>query len=139
MGFGKLLVGVWLILWLILLMPKRRNDMQYLLIISHDDLFTPTETLLQDIETWIKEMEHRGVRVYGNPLRPACDATTVRVREGKVVLKQGPFANSKEKMCAYELIECSNDEEAIEVVSKHPMAKAATIEVRPIWNELAGQ
>lgn len=113
--------------------------MQYLLIISHDDLFIPTETLLQDIGAWIKEMERRGVRVNGNPLRPASDATTVRVREGKVVLKEGPFANSKEKMCAYELIECSSNEEAIDVASKHPMAKAATIEVRPIWNEMAGQ
>lgn len=113
--------------------------MQYLLIISHDDSFTPTETLLHDIGTWIKEMERRGVRVYGNPLRPAADATTVRVRKGKVVLKKGPFANSEEKMCAYELIECLSDEEAIEVASLHPMAKAATIEVRQIWNELAGQ
>lgn len=113
--------------------------MQYLLIISHDDFFAPTETLFKSIGAWIKEMEHRGVRVYGNPLRPAGDATTVRVREREVVLKNGPFANSKEKMCAYELIECSSDEEAIEVASRHPMAKAATIEVRPIWNELANQ
>lgn len=113
--------------------------MQYLLIISHDDFFNPTETLIQDIGNWIKKMEPRGIRVYGNPLRPAGDATTVRVREGKVVLKKGPFAKSKEKMCAYELIECSSNEEAIEVASQHPMAKAATIEVRPIWNELADQ
>lgn len=120
-------------------MPSRRTDMQYLLIISHDDFFTPTETLIKDIGTWIKEMELRGVRVYGNPLRPAGDATTIRVREGKVVLKNGPFANSKEKMCAYELIECSSAEETIDVASQHPMAKAATIEVRPIWNELDGQ
>jgi hypothetical protein len=113
--------------------------MQYLLIISHNDLFAPTETLLEDIGAWIKVMEHRGVRVYGNPLRPASDATTVRVREGKVVLTRGPFAKSKEKMCAYELIECPSTEEAIDVASHHPMAKAATIEVRPIWNELVGQ
>lgn len=113
--------------------------MQYLLIISHDDSFTPTEELVKDISAWIKEMETRGVRMYGNPLRPASDATTVRVREGKVVLKNGPFINSNEKMCAYELIECSSTDEAIDVASQHPMAKAATIEVRPIWNELAGQ
>lgn len=113
--------------------------MRYLLIISHDDSFTPTETLIRDIGSWIKEMEHRGVRVYGNPLRPAGEATTVRVREGKVVLKKGPFADSMEKMCAYELIECSGDVEAVEVASSHPMAKVATIEVRAIWNELAGR
>ena len=113
--------------------------MQYLLIISHDDSFAPTEALLQDIGSWIREMESRNIRVYGNPLRPAGDATTVRVRKGKVTLNKGPFADSKEKMCAYELIQCSNDEEAIEVASRHPMASAATIEVRPVWNELAKQ
>lgn len=112
--------------------------MQYLLIISHDNLFAPTETLIQDIGAWIKKMERRGVRVYGNPLRPPGEATTVRVRKGKMVLTKGPFAKSKEKMCAYELIECSGTEEAIEVASQHPMAKVATIEVRPVWSELAG-
>ncbi len=113
--------------------------MQYLLIISHDDFFIPTETLFQEIGAWIRQLENKGVRVYGNPLRPAGEASTVRVREGKAVIKKGPFADSMEKMCAYELIECSGDEEAIEVASSHPMAKVATIEVRAIWNELAGQ
>lgn len=83
-------------------------------------------------------MESRGVRVYGNPLRPASDGTTVRVRNGKLLRTNGPFANSEEKMCAYELIECRDLEEAIAVASQHPMATVATIEVRPIWNELAG-
>jgi hypothetical protein len=61
----------------------------------------------------------------------------VRLRKGKVVLKNGPFAKSKEKMAAYELIECASLEEAIDVASTHPMAKAATVEVRPIWTDLA--
>ncbi|WP_454832799.1 prolyl oligopeptidase family serine peptidase [Pseudoxanthomonas wuyuanensis] len=113
--------------------------MQYLLIISHDDDFVPTETLLQDVQAWVREMECRGVRVHGNPLRPAGDATTVRVRGGKMVLKSGPFAKSRQKMCAYELVECSSTKEALKVASSHPMAKAATIEVRAIWSELAGQ
>jgi len=54
-----------------------------------------------------------------------------------MVLKKGPFAKSKEKMCAYEMIECANLKEAIDVASTHPMANVATIEVRPIWDELA--
>ena len=112
--------------------------MQCLLIISHDDSFTPTETLIKDINAWVKKMERRGVRVHGNPLRPPGEATTVRVPQGKVILTKGPVAKSREKMCAYELIECSSFEEAIDLASQHPMAKAATIEVRPIWDELAG-
>ena len=77
--------------------------------------------------------------MYGNPLLPPSDATTVRVRKGKVVLTKGPFAKSKEKMCAYELIDCASHEEAMDVASRHPMAKVATIEVRPIWSQLAGR
>lgn len=113
--------------------------MQFLLIICHDDRFEPTDVLIDDIGRWIEAMQRRGIRVHGNPLRPAGEATTVRVREGKVLLKSGPFANSKEKMCAYELIECSSQAEAIEVASQHPMARVATIEVRPVWGELVGR
>jgi hypothetical protein len=111
--------------------------MQYLLIICHDESFAPTEALVTEIVAWVKEMEGRGIRKYGNPLRPPSDATTVRVREGNVVLTDGPFAETKERMAGYELIECPSLEEAIGVASQHPMARAATIEVRPIWADLA--
>jgi hypothetical protein len=111
--------------------------MQFLMIICHDDNFRPTEGLLSDIRAWIEATALRGIRVYGNPLRPASDAVTVRVRDGKRTRTNAPFANSREKMCAYELIECANIEEAVEIAAKHPMATAATIEVRPVWSELA--
>lgn len=113
--------------------------MQFLLIICHDEQFVPTEALIDDIGAWIAATQRRGIRVHGRPLRPAGEATTVRVRAGQVVLKRGPFARSKEKMCAYELIDCANEAEAIDVASQHPMAKVATIEVRPVWGELASR
>lgn len=112
--------------------------MQFLFIISHDDAFSPSETLFADIVAWIKDAEQRGIRIYGNPLRLAGDAKTVRVRNGKVKIIAEPFTDSAEKMCAYELIECASMDEATQIASSHPMAKAATIEVRPIWNELVG-
>lgn len=111
--------------------------MQYLLIICHDDRFRPSDKLIKDIGTWIVNAEKKKVRVYGNPLRPPSDAMTVRVRQGKLQVIKGPFSRSKEKMCAYELIECATQQEAIEMAYRHPMAKAATIEVRPVWGELA--
>jgi hypothetical protein len=110
--------------------------MQYLLIICHGESFIPTDKLVNDIVSWDKEMGEQGIRKYGNPLRPPIDAKTVRVREGKVMIADGPFADSKEKIAAYELIECASLEEAINIASQHPMAKAATIEVRPIWTDL---
>ncbi|TAJ81726.1 MAG: transcription initiation protein [Gallionellaceae bacterium] len=107
--------------------------MQYLLIICHDDAFAPNEVLFEEIGTWIAEMEQCGIRLYGNPLRPADSAKTVRVRKGKVRVTNGAFADTEEKMCAYDLIECADMDEAVEAASKHPMAKVATIEVRPVW------
>lgn len=111
--------------------------MQFLLIICHGAEFRPTEKLISDILAWTAEMSGRGIRVYGNPLRPPSDAITVRVRNGKLTRANAPFTDSAEKMCAYELIECGNTEEAIDIASKHPMAKVATIEVRQVWDELA--
>ena len=83
--------------------------------------------------SWFEEMERRGVLRGGNRLRPASDATTVRVRGDEVLLSDGPFAESREQMGGYDLIECADLDEAIEVASKHPVAKYGTIEVRPIW------
>ena len=110
--------------------------MQYLFIISHDDAFEPTDSLFSDIAAWIRRMTRRGVRVHGNPLRPASDAITVRVRDGKQVRSPGPFSRSKEQMCAYELVDCSSLEEALGAAAQHPMARVATIEVRPVWETL---
>jgi hypothetical protein len=111
--------------------------MEFLLIICHDDSFAPTENLIAEIGAWGREMESRGILKHGNPLRPPGEATTVRAREGKVVRKPGPFAESGEQMCAYVLVDCENSEQAIFLASGHPMARVATIEVRPVWADLA--
>ena len=111
--------------------------MQFLLIISHEESFVPADNLVEETISWVREMAGRGIRKYGNPLRPVEDAKTVRVRGGKLLLTDGPFAACKEQICAYDLIECESFEEAIEVASRHPMARVATVEVRPIWSDLA--
>jgi hypothetical protein len=110
--------------------------MEYLLIICHDASFVPTPVLVGEIGAWVKHMENRAILKQGNPLRPPGEATTVRVRNGKRVLTAGPFANSREKMAAYSLIECADELEAIDIAASHPMARAATIEVRPVWSDL---
>ena len=111
--------------------------MLYLLIICHDDSFVPSEKLVAAIQAWGLEMDRRGVRLDGRPLRPPADAVTVRVRDGEPLVGEGPFAASAEQMAAYELLECADLGEAIGLASAHPMAAAGTIEVRPIWEELS--
>ena len=111
--------------------------MKFLFIVSHDDAFVPSETLLKEIHSWVRTTTKRGVRVDGNPLRPASDAVTVRVRKGKIKLVPGPVTATDEKMCAYELVECDGLDDATRLAAEHPMARVATIEVRPVWAELS--
>jgi hypothetical protein len=93
---------------------------------------TPEESLPT---AWVQEMDARGVRKFGSRLRPVSDATTVQVRGGEVLLSDGPFAETKEQIGGFDLLECEDLDEAIEVASKHPAAKFGTIEVRPLWED----
>jgi hypothetical protein len=86
-------------------------------------------------EPWVAEMDGRGVRRDGSRLRPVSDATTVRMREGEVLLSDGPFAETKEQIAGFDVIECKDLDEAIEVASKHPVARFGSVEVRPFWEE----
>ena len=86
-----------------------------------------------DAQAWVDEMTRRGVRSVGQRLRPAEDATTVRVRDGEVYPTDGPFAETKEQICGFDLIECADLDEAIEIAGKHPMARFGMIDIRPFW------
>jgi hypothetical protein len=106
--------------------------MRYMLFICGDESVevSPEEA---SPAAWLEEMEGRGVRLHGSRLRPVSDATTVRVRGDEVLLSDGPFAETKEQVGGYDLIECQDLDEAIEVASKHPVARFGAIEVRPVW------
>jgi hypothetical protein len=113
--------------------------MKYMLMICRDESVALTPEQGADIgrstEAWITEMDGRGVRLLGNRLRPVADATTVRVRGGETLVADGPFAETKEQIAGFDVIECTDLDEAIEVASKHPVARYGTIEVRPFWQE----
>jgi hypothetical protein len=110
---------------------------KYMLLICGDDTaeLSPADSAFMETATkaWVDEMDGRGVRVAGNRLRPVADATTVRVRDGEVLLSDGPFAETKEQIGGFDLIECENLDEAIAVAAKHPVAAFWSIEVRPLW------
>jgi hypothetical protein len=82
---------------------------------------------------WLDEMIARGIRLDGDRLRGPSGATTVRVRDGEVLLTDGPFAETKEAIVGYDVIQCADLDEAIEVAAKHPVAQLGMIEVRPFW------
>jgi hypothetical protein len=107
--------------------------MRYLMLVSQEPEGTPVEDT-EPIE-WVTEMRERGVRQLGARLRPASDATTVRVRDGEVLLTDGPFAETKEQIAGYDVIDCADLDEAIAIAARHPVAAWGTIEIRPFWTD----
>lgn len=80
-----------------------------------------------------QEAAARGVLRSGEQLQPANLATTVRLRDGKMLLTDGPFAETKEVLGGYYIIECASLDEAVEWAGKLPVAAHGSIEVRPIF------
>jgi hypothetical protein len=119
--------------------PIEGEHMRYLLMICSDEtaqeaLGTAEQSEMSaEYATFGGEMTRRGVLRDGARLRPTTDATTVRVRAGEVVASDGPFAETKEQIGGYYLIECANLDEAIEVAAKIPGARHGSVEVRPVW------
>jgi hypothetical protein len=77
-------------------------------------------------------MTARGVRLHGDALGPARDGTGVSRRQGRVVTTDGPFAEAKEQMGGYDMIDCRDLDEAIEIASKHPVAEFGMVEIRAV-------
>jgi hypothetical protein len=86
-----------------------------------------------NIEEWVAYLTERGAHLHGDRLRPIEDATLVRVRNGEVVVTDGPFTESKEWIAGYDVIEANDLDDAIAIAAKHPMARFGRIELRPVW------
>ena len=82
---------------------------------------------------WLDDVVARGIRLHGDRLRPAEEAKTVLVRDGEILVSDGPFAETKEIICGYDMLECASLEEAVQVAAAHPVAKFGKIEVRAVW------
>jgi hypothetical protein len=110
--------------------------MRYMLLMWHNESegLSPEQIAARpDITTWLKDLESRGVSHQGVRLRPAAEARTVRIREGKLMVTDGPFAETKDQIAGYELVDCANLDEAIEVAAGHPTAAKFSVEIRPFW------
>jgi len=82
---------------------------------------------------WLDDVTARGIRLDGDRLRPPREAKTVLVRDGEVLVSDGPFAETKEVICGYDVLECADIDEAVQVAAAHPVAQFGRIEVRPFW------
>lgn len=110
--------------------------MKYMLMFWDDDSVEATADVgaatLTAIRSWVDEMTGRGIRLHGSALSYATEARIVRVRDGERLVSDGPFAETKEQVGGYDVIECADLDTAVEVAAVHPLASTATVEVRPL-------
>ena len=106
--------------------------MQYVLLIYDDADAGEREGLMQEYFAYTDELEASGKLVSSAPLQPSATAQSVRVREGEIGLSDGPFAETKEQLGGYYVIDVDTPEEAAEWAAKIPSARFGTIEVRAI-------
>ena len=107
--------------------------MRYLLLIATDETAVLSDAQMAGYMSFGQEMTERGVLKDGNRLHATTDATTVRVRDGETITSDGPFAETKEQIGGYYVVDCKDLDEAIEIAAKIPGAQAGSVEVRPIW------
>jgi hypothetical protein len=112
--------------------------MRYALLICADETAAITEQegvrLLAAYASFAIEMQACGVLADGGVrLQPTSTATSVRLRDGDIGIADGPFAETKEQIGAFYLVDCADLDEAIEVAAKVPAAARGSIEVRPVW------
>jgi hypothetical protein len=93
----------------------------------------PGEPSDEESFPWLENLQARGAWITGDQLAPPRRARSVRVRDGKPIVTDGPFAETKEAVGGFDLVECDTLEEAVEIAAAHPVAQSGTIEVRPLW------
>ena len=110
--------------------------MKYMLLIYFHEQATLSESERQECYAESTQLAHQihasGQYLGANPLHPTSMATSVRVRDGKRLVTDGPFAETREQLGGYFLIEANNLDEAIGIAARVPMARKGTVEVRPV-------
>jgi len=110
--------------------------MKYMLLIYLDEQKPLSEAERQDCYAestqLAQELQTNGKYLSANPLHPTTMATSVRVRDGKRLVTDGPFAETREQLGGYFLIDAKDLDEALGIAAKVPMARKGTVEVRPV-------
>ena len=108
--------------------------MKFLMLVSLDPELDESDEDLTgtlEIEDWVAKYDAAGVRREGNQVRMAEDATSVTRRNGKLLVTDGPYAESREWIVGFDVLECADLDAAIKVASEHPMAVGGRLELRP--------
>ena len=110
--------------------------MKYMLLIySNENDWSPEEyqTCLEDSTRLCHELDAKGQFLGASPLHPVAMATSIRVRDGKRLITDGPFAETREQLGGYFLIDVANLDEAMDIADRLPGAGKGTVEIRPLY------
>ena len=107
------------------------GDEQKINALPHDEL----AAISAECQAYCEGLQQNGKCLASEALQPADTATSIRVRNGKVSVTDGPFAETKEQLGGFYLIEAKDLNEAIQIASNIPPARLGTVEVRPIWED----
>lgn len=114
------------------------KTMKYLLLIYANEAIEPQPgtpefgALIEGYGAFSREVEEKGVLLGGEALKPVQTASTLRVREGKVQISDGPFAETKEQLGGFYMLDCKDLDEALDFASRIPSAEHGCVEVRPV-------
>jgi hypothetical protein len=112
--------------------------MKYMLLICRDEpawaklSVTERQQVYRDTLKLSEELTERGQYLAGFPLHPSSAATSIRVRDGKRLVTDGPFAETREQLGGFMLIDVKDLDEAIDIAARVPLARTSTVEVRPV-------
>jgi hypothetical protein len=109
--------------------------MRFMMFVAVDPDAEPYDPDGDNIEEWVTRHDASGTRVMGDRLQPVETARTVRRRQGRVLVTEGPFAESREWIAGFDILECRDLDEAIAVAAEHPMARFGRVELRAFWTE----
>lgn len=113
--------------------------MKYALLIYENEASAPAqgtpeaERIFQEYYSFTNDVVEEGVYAGGDALAPTDTATTVRIRDGETTITDGPFAETKEQLGGFYLIDVADLDAAIQVAERIPGAKTGSIEIRPVW------
>jgi hypothetical protein len=111
---------------------------KYMLLICRDEQtwdglsLTERQQIYADTLKLSEELTARGQYLGGFPLHPSPSATSVRVRDGKRLVTDGPFAETREQLGGYMLVDVKDLDEAIAIAARIPLARSSTVEIRPV-------
>ncbi|WP_426624987.1 YciI family protein [Leifsonia sp. McL0607] len=108
--------------------------MKYMMFVITDSQ-PDTQTDESDVDLWVDELDASGKRIIGEVLQPQTESRVVRVRDGKRYVTDGPFTETTEVICGFDILDVDDLDEAIDIASRHPMARNGQLELRPfmVW------